>query len=460
VTIVETGEPVLKTKLRAAETTAAALAAQAALICEIWRQRTGRSQAASLDLQGAGLALQSVNHQRVWKYPIAYPEPTYPTVAIYPTKDGRHVMINGGYPGLRNGLLEMLDCANTAEAVRRAVGRRTAAEIEDQAAARGLSAVQVRSREEWAAHPQGQALAAAPIIEIERIGDAPPVPFPIGDMGFPQHSPTVPATPPSGLRPLSGIRVLDLTHVIAGPTSAKTLAEQGATVLHIYSPNRPQLPPFDIDTGHGKLSAFLDLTNRHEDKEMLRALVRKADVFAQSYRPRSISSIFPPDEMAALRPGIVYVSLSCYGFEGPWRNRPGWEQLAQSATGIAAFEGSLEEPKLAEGFFPNDYITGFLAAIGTLAALIRRATEGGSWHVKVSLCRTAMILLDQGQADASAKTAAPPPEVLRRFMMESDGALGRLHFLGPVLRYTETPSRWDLPASPLGAHPPCWPQWG
>jgi crotonobetainyl-CoA:carnitine CoA-transferase CaiB-like acyl-CoA transferase len=279
-------------------------------------------------------------------------------------------------------------------------------------------------------------------------------------MGFPQHSPTVPATPPSGLRPLSGIRVLDLTHVIAGPTSAKTLAEQGATVLHIYSPNRPQLPPFDIDTGHGKLSAFLDLTNRHEDKEMLRALVRKADVFAQSYRPRSISSIFPPDEMAALQPGIVYVSLSCYGFEGPWRNRPGWEQLAQSATGIAAFEGSLEEPKLAEGFFPNDYITGFLAAIGTLAALIRRATEGGSWHVKVSLCRTAMILLDQGQADASAKTAAPPPEVLRRFMMESDGALGRLHFLGPVLRYTETPSRWDLPASPLGAHPPCWPQWG
>jgi hypothetical protein len=187
--------------------------------------------------------------------------------------------------------------------------------------------------------------------------------------------------------------------------------------------------------------------------------VRKADVFAQSYRPRSISSIFPPDEMAALRPGIVYVSLSCYGFEGPWRNRPGWEQLAQSATGIAAFEGSLEEPKLAEGFFPNDYITGFLAAIGTLAALIRRATEGGSWHVKVSLCRTAMILLDQGQADASAKTAAPPPEVLRRFMMESDSALGRLHFLGPVLRYTETPSRWDLPASPLGAHPPCWPQW-
>jgi hypothetical protein len=147
VTIVETGEPVLKTKLRAAETAAAALAAQAALICEIWRQRTGRSQAASLDLQGAGLALQSVNHQRVWKYPIAYPEPTYPTVAIYPTKDGRHVMINGGYPTLRNGLLEMLDCANTAEAVRRAVGRRTAADIEDQAAAGGLG--KARSRSRW-----------------------------------------------------------------------------------------------------------------------------------------------------------------------------------------------------------------------------------------------------------------------------------------------------------------------
>jgi hypothetical protein len=451
--------PVLRTKLRAAETAAAALAAQAALICEIWCRRTGRRQTATLDLQGAGLALQSVDLQRVWKYRIAQTEPTYPTVAIYPTLDRRHVMINGGYPDLRDGLLKMLNCANTAKAVGDAVELWDASAIEEEAARRGLCAVQVRSREEWREHPQGRALAAAPAIEILRIGDTTPIPFPAGDAGFPRSG-KVPPTPPAGLRPLSGIRVLDLTHVIAGPACAKMLAEQGATVLHVYSPNRPQLPPFDMDTGHGKLSAFLDL-NREEDRETLRGLARGADVFAQSYRPGSISGMFPPQKLAALHPGIVYVSLNCYGFEGPWKDRPGFEQLAQSATGIAATEGSLASPKLCEGFYPNDYITGFLAAVGTLAALIRRATDGGSWHVRVSLCRTAMLLLEQGlgPAEASAGTAMAPFDVLRRFMMESDSALGRLHFLGPVLRYAETPSRWDLPASPLGAHAPRWPDW-
>ncbi len=455
---IESAAPVLHTKLRAAETAAEVLAAQAALISDIWSRRTGRRQAATIDLQGAGLALTSVNLQRVWRYPIALTEPTYPTVAIYPTVDGRHVMINGGYPLLRDGLLEMLNCANTAQAVGAALAQQTGSYIEDEAARRGLCAVQVRSVEQWRQHPQGKALAAVAPIEIECIGDAPPTPFPTPDAGFPPPSAQEAGTPPAGLRPLSGIRVLDLTHVIAGPTCAKTLAEQGATVLHVYSPNRPQLPPFDIDTGHGKLSTFLDLKNRPEDRQTLFELARRADVFAQSYRPGSgISRDFSPRRLAECRPGIVYVSVNCYGFEGPWKDRPGFEQLAQAATGIAVTEGSLGSPTLCNGFFPNDYLTGFLAAVGTLAALIRRATEGGSWHVRVSLCRTAMLLLDQGMAEASAETAQVPPDVLRRFMMESDSALGRLHFLGPVVRYSETPSRWDLPASPLGAHPPRWP---
>ena len=440
------GDPLLATPLRAAETAAAALAAQAALVCEIWRRRTGRRQTVVLDLEGAALALQSVFHQRQWTYPIMLTEPRYPTVDLYQAKDGRWVMINGGYPDLRDGLLDMLFCPDSKGAVGAAAQRWGAAELEDEAARRKLCAVMVRTPEEWRAHKQGQALADAPIVEVQKIADGPPVPFPALSA----------ADPPTELRPLSGIRVLDLTHVIAGPTCAKTLAEQGATVLHVYAPTRPQLPPFDMDTGHGKLSAFLDLT-APGDKAALRKLVADADVFSESYRPGGMASLgFGPAELAAMRPGIVAVSVSCYGFTGPWAGRPGFEQLAQAATGIATVQGTPDVPALTPLFYPNDYISGFLAALGTLAALIRRATEGGSYHVRVSLCRTAMLLLDQGRGVPAPSPAVPAP-TLARYMQERDSALGRLHHLGPVLRYSETPSRWDLPPSPLGAHPPRWP---
>lgn len=445
---IQEAPPLLATPLRAAELSAAALAVQASLICKIWQMRTGRRQTATLNLQGAALALQSVFYQRQWSHKIMLTEPDYPTVQLYPTKDGRWVMLNGGYPSLRDGLLEMLCCANGKGAVGAAVARWGAADLEDDAARRGLCAVMVRTPEEWRDHPQGRALAGVPVIGIEKIADGPRI-------SFPELSA---ADPPSGLRPLSGIRVLDLTHVIAGPTCAKTLAEQGASVLHIYSPNRPQLPPFDMDTGHGKLSAFLDLRTP-EGKTGLWRLLEDADVFSDSYRPGAMAGLgFDPEELARRRPGIVVVSVDCYGFTGPWAGRPGFEQLAQAATGIATVQGTPQVPALALSFYPNDYITGFLAAVGTLTALIRRANEGGSYHVRVSLCRTAMLLLKHGRGEP-APSPIVPASTLARYMQERDSALGRLHHLGPVLRYSETPSRWDMPPSPLGAHPPRWPDW-
>ena len=363
--------------------------------------------------------------------------------------NNRFIMINGGYPKLRDGLLDLLNSADSAEAVRAAVAKWDAADLEDAAAGRGLCAVQVRTPQEWSDHPQGKALAGTPVVEIIKVADGPGLPFP----------PLSSVYPPTGLRPLSGLRVLDLTHVIAGPTCAKTLAEQGATVLHVYSPDRPQLPPFDMDTGHGKLSAFLDL-KQDGDWKVLRELVRTADVFSQSYRPGAMAKFgFSAEELAQLRPGIVAVSCNCYGFHGPWHVRPGFEQLAQAATGIATVNGTPEAPRLALSFYPNDYITGFLAAFGTLAALIRRSEEGGSYHVRVSLCRTGMLLLGQGLNPGGVSCAQVPGPIVARYMQEASSAIGRLHFLGPVLRYSETPSRWDLPPAPLGAHPPRWPDW-
>lgn len=456
VTIIGAGDPILKTPFRVGELAATVLGAQGALFAELYRMRTGRVQRVSIDRRAAAAALQSVLFQTVWgHYPIALTEPRYPTVDMYQTSDQRWIMLNGGYPLLREGLLDLLKCPDNADAIGASVARFQAQDLEDGIAAHKLCGVIVRSEQEWRDHPQGKAIAARPPIEITRIGDAAPEPLPPGD------------------RPLSGVRVLDMTHVIAGPTCGKSLAEQGATVLHLYCPSRPQLPPFDMDTGHGKLSAYLDIAGvegplvideasvRDRDRERLRALLSSADVFAQSYRPGSLAAKgFSAEDIAALRPGIIVVSFNCYGWggdaESPWEMRPGFEQLAQCATGMAMHQGTPERPRLCEGFYPNDYITGFLGSIGVLAALIRRAKEGGSWHVRVSLCRSAMLLLEQGLVDP-AGAAYPSLGFLDAYMRECDAPIGRLRYLGPVLRMSVTPSAWTLPPAPLGAHPPEWP---
>ncbi len=442
-------DPVIDTPFRLGETAAAVLGALGALIAETWRLRSGESQQVGIEVPGAVLALQSVMLQRQWGYPIALTEPLYPTVAIYPTRDGRFIMLNGGYPLLRDGLLELLRSADSASAVARAVAEWDAEELENAIADRGLCGVMVRSAAEWRAHPQGAAIAKLPAVEITRIGEAPKGPFPA-------------IRSARDARPLSGIRVLDLTHVIAGPTCAKSLAEQGATVLHIYGPSRPQLPPFDIDTGHGKRTAFLDLAGptATRDRATLSGLVQQADVFSQSYRPQALTRLgFSPEGLARLRPGIIVVSTDCYGWAGPWRYRPGFEQLAQCASGMAVGQGSPDHPVLVPMVYPNDYISGFLAALGTVAALMRRAREGGSWQVRVSLCRTAMLIQEQGEVDPKRR---PPPPIAdddrARYMAECDSAIGRLSYLGPVVRMSATPGRWDLPPAPVGAHPPRWPE--
>lgn len=436
---IDSSDPCLDTPFRVGEVCAGVLAAQGVAFSKIWQMRGGTPQQVKVDTRAAALATFGIAYQAQQGYPIPLPEPDYPTVGLYPTRDGRFILINGGYPRLRDGLLELLDCADSRAALERAIGSRESAELEDSIAAHGLCGVIVRTSDEWRAHPQGEALASPPVIEIRKIGDTAPMPF-----------------APGG-RPLAGLRVLDLTHVIAGPTCAKSLAEQGATVLHITSPRRPRLLPFDVDTGHGKLSAFLDLALAR-DRDTLKSLVKSADVFSDSYRPGKIAGFgFSPEALARMRPGIIVVSVSCYGAAGPWRMRPGFEQLAQAATGMAATQGTTDRPELAPTY-PNDYITGFLAALGVLAALIRRAGEGGSYHVRVSLCRTAMWLQEFGMVDrASLPPPALPPDYANQFILENECAFGRLRFFGPVLQMSETPARWDLPSAPLGAHPARWP---
>jgi crotonobetainyl-CoA:carnitine CoA-transferase CaiB-like acyl-CoA transferase len=254
-----------------------------------------------------------------------------------------------------------------------------------------------------------------------------------------------------GDRPLGGIRVLDLTKVLAGPTAARALAEHGADVLRISSPVYPEGPLMVRDTGHGKRSTVLDLRTA-EGRGVLESLVREADVFVQGYRPGAMDRLgFGADRLAALRPGIVSVSISAFGTAGPWSGHRGFDSVVQAASGGAWEERDATGRPFSTPANPLDYTSGYLAAFAVEVALARRASEGGSYHVELSLAQTGRYLDDLGMLPAE-EAHARPEELsdarLAELRMESDTGFGRLRYLAPIARLDGTPGRWDRPAVP------------
>ena len=263
---------------------------------------------------------------------------------------------------------------------------------------------------------------------------------------------------PGGDAPLGGIRVLDLTRVLAGPTCARTLAQYGAEAIVISSPNLPSVPYFVSDTGHGKLAAFVDLTTE-AGRVQLRELVRQSDVFSQGYRQGALERLgFGPAALTALRPGIVCTEINCYGHEGPWRGRPGWEQLGQTVTGLAVVQGGGGAPQLLPGAV-TDYSTGFLAAFGTMIALQRRALYGGSYLVRVSLAQTATWIRSLGLAGEERVRGARDlsREEIASFSIHSETGFGPVTHLRPPVRMSATPARWRRGTALLGTDEPVWP---
>lgn len=426
-------DPVLQTRFLIGEAAAATLAAIGLAVSDVWELRTGRRQKVRVNVPFAAAALLSFTFQRVEHAETPQRGPR--VTDLYQTSDGRWFLLHGGFPKNQEATLKLLGCAGDKEDIARAVSKWDAQALEDQMAERGLCGAMVRTAAEWQAHPQGRALADRPVVEVLRVGDSPAEP--VG----------------SGERPLSGIRALDLTRVLAGPTCGRTLAEHGADVLRIDSPSLPNVPAFVMDTGHGKRSAHLHLTDP-ADAERLRSLVQEADIFTQGYRLGALDRLgFGPAALHNLRPGLIYTSINCYGPERPWKNRPGWEQLAQSVTGIATEHGGPDRPRLLPAA-ATDYTTGYLAALGTLIALTRRAREGGSYHVRVSLSRTGMWIDSLGRSDRSG--AGLTAESVRPFMTVSDTPYGRIRHLRPVLELSETPPHWALPTVPLGTHKTTW----
>ena len=438
-------DPILPTPFRIGETSAAALAAVGLAVSDLWMLRSGRRQAIAVDARQATASLRSGHYLKMDGAHVSTERNTI--MGVYPAKTGRWSYLHCNFPNHRAAALSVLGVPEDREAVRKAVAQWDALELEEAIIAAKGAGGMVRTMDEWAKHPQAAAIASLPLMEIVKIGDGAPQKLPDGD------------------RPLSGIRVLDLTRVLAGPTCARTLAEHGADVLKITGAHLPNIGYQEYDTGHGKLSAHLDLREA-KDVEILKSLARETDVFSQGYRPGTLGARgFSPEALAKLRPGIVFVSLCAFGHVGPWASRRGFDTVVQTVSGITNRQGELF-PGAAPGpqFYPVsaiDYLTGYLMAFGAMVALARRAREGGSWLVRISLAQTGRWLVGRGQVlDALLKDIPKEftPDELERWSITSDTPVGRLRHLGPVLRMSETAPRWARPSVPLGHNEPVWPK--
>jgi crotonobetainyl-CoA:carnitine CoA-transferase CaiB-like acyl-CoA transferase len=430
-------EPVLPSSFAVGTAAQTTLGAAALAAAEFWRLRTGRRRSVAVDMRHAAIECRSERYLRVDGQE---PQDHHDGIAgLYRCGDGRWARLHTNLPHHCSGLLKLLDCERGKAAVQRALDGWKAEALETAAAKAGLVVTACRSFAEWDRHTQGEAVAKLPLFTIEKIGDAPPRPLAAAN------------------RPLAGVNVLDLTRIIAGPVCGRTLAAHGADVLLVTASHLASMLPLVIDTGRGKLSTSIDLREA-SGHETLAALLRDADVFVQGYRPGAIAARgFSPQDAARLRPGIVYASLCAYGQEGPWAPRRGFDSLVQTASGLnsaeaEAFGASEPKPLPAQML---DHATGYLLAFAAIAALIRRSTEGGSWHVRLSLAQTGHWLRELGRIDGMA-CRDPGFDDVRDCLEETASGFGRLTAVRHAAVMSETPPRWVRPSVPLGTHAALW----
>ena len=432
-------DPVLPSSFKIGMAAQIAIATAAMAANEIWGQRTGKHQIIKCDMRHAAIEFRSERYQRINGDP---PPNLWDKIAgIYQTGDGRWVRLHTNFAHHRNGILDLLDCENNRDAVTEALRNWRGQKFEDGIAKRGLVATMMRTQDEWNAHPQARKLDNQPLISLERIGDC--------------SSRILTKTD----RPLSGIRVLDLTRIIAGPVCGRTLAAHGADVMRVTAPHLPSVPALVTDAGRGKLSAHIDL-NSEAGTATLRELIADTDIFVQGYRPGRISQFgFSPEDVAAIKPGIIYVSLSAYGHEGPWSDRPGFDSLVQTASGLnhAEAEAKGSDEPTALPCQALDHASGYLMAAAAMATLAQQAREGGSWHIRVSLARTGRWLQGLGQIENGFDCLDPIQDDLLNLMETSSSGYGEITAVRHAAQMSETPCYWERPSMPLGSHAPVWP---
>ena len=432
-------EPILPSSFRVAAAAQVTIAAAGLAAAHIWRMRSGEQQAISVDMLHAAIECRSERYLRVDDKP---PPPAWDAIAgVYKTGDGRFVRLHTNFPHHRDNVCKVLNCKPERDDVQRALMQWEGEKFETAAYAGGCVVAMMRSHDEWQATPHAQDIEKLPLLTIEKIGEADPKPWSNGE------------------RPLSGLRVLDLSRVIAGPVAGRTFAAHGADVMLIASPHLTSIPWLVIDTGRGKLSAFADLKTA-QGRDTLRHLLASADIFSQGYRPQSLAALgFSLEDAARISPGIVYVSLSAYGHAGPWAGRRGFDSLVQTTTGFNDAEGraaGVDGPKELPAQM-LDHATGYLMAFGAMMAKARQAREGGSWHVRVSLAQTGRWLWNLRRLENGLSTPDIKGEAVKPYIEKSTSGFGGLGAVRHSAIMSKTPAHWMRPAMPLGSHEPTWP---
>ncbi|MGW2569363.1 CoA transferase [Streptomyces sp. NPDC001537] len=427
-------EGALQGRLPVRELARACVGACALAAAELGARRSGHRDvpAVRVDDGAVAAAFHSERHLLVdGRAPVVFA----PLSRFWRTADG-WVRTHANYPHHRARLLDALGVPEDVAAVEAALAERSAQQVEEAVYAAGGLAVALRTPEEWAAHKQAVQVAARPLVERARLGSA--------------HARVLDPLNGSPLLPAAGLRVLDLTRVLAGPVATRTLALLGADVLRVDPPQLPELPDQHADTGFGKRSTTLDLT---ADRRTFEELLAAADVVVTGYRPGALDRFgLSPHALAERRPGVVVAQVSAWGAYGPWRERRGFDSLVQVASGIAALEGSPEQP----GALPVqalDHGTGYLLAAAVLRALTEQSYEGGSRLVRLALARTAEWLVNGIGAGAAGgdRYEGPGP-----WLAETDSSLGRLRYALPPVSFAGGPVDWARPPVPWGTDSARW----
>ncbi len=404
---------------------------------ELHRARGGPAQRVSVDRWAASLSMTASQYLTVnGSKPVGWD----PLTGYFATADG-WVYLHCQFPHLRDRLLEAFGWPNDAEVVKAALAVMPSQEIEDRAAEAGVCAIARRDRTTWETHPQAKVLAKQPVVKVDRLAGAP--------SGLVRNLET-------GAAPLEGIRVLDLSRVIAGPMIGRTLAEHGAEVLRVGAEHLPSFEGLVINTGFGKRAAYCDL-REPSGREALNALIRDADILTDGYRPGALAGHgFGQETLQMVNPNLIYVTLSAFGETGPWGGRRGYDTYVQCATGLSQDgpDGPTRLPCQ-----PLDYLSGYLGAASAMVALRRRMTEGGFWRVEVALARTAMWVWEMTDLlgpEANPPFANPTLEEAASVLLDMESEFGQLRAMRPAVSLSVTPPYWRSAPKPLGSGVAVW----
>jgi crotonobetainyl-CoA:carnitine CoA-transferase CaiB-like acyl-CoA transferase len=443
-------DPIIASPFRFGSMAAIGLAAKSVAVAALWKHRSGEGQDVSVDVRKALLRFCGFYEQKwetingrppsAWGYAGT---PFFKLPFLRETCDGRHVMALDFYPKLRARTLNFLRCSESTESIDNAILQWRADELEMAAAEQGLVLAKVRSNEEFRRELQySEVLAHMPLITVERIGDSEPVPLARG-----------------GKHPLDGIRAFGMGHVIAGGTIGRDLAYYGADVLNIWRPGDSELELFAWGSQVGMRSTILD--DSQEDRARFDQLLSKADVFFANKRPGFLKLHgLEAEELCARKPGLVHATVVLHGTKGPWSNRVGFDEIGATVAGVYTLEGTLSRPKLPAIVPICDNVVGWLGTIGVLAALRRRAIEGGSYRVVVSLTRTVLWLLSLGIFDkAYAKATAGSTEehsYVGLDLFTAETPLGTYQGMTDQVLMSRTPGSFNTVLVPRGSSKPEW----